>query len=46
MACAANTQLITFIVREIKITGGFELIVVLSFVKFTWLRYMTWNIRT
>ena len=35
MARAANTQLITFIVCEIKITCGFELIVILSFVKST-----------
>ena len=39
MACTANTQLITFIVREIKITCGFELIIVLMFVKSTQLHY-------
>ena len=33
MAPAADTQLTTFIIRGIKITCGFELIVVLSFVK-------------
>ena len=32
MACTTNTQLITYIVCEIKITCGFELIIVLLFV--------------